>query len=171
MTDFCFFQVRIHSRECTLLRAVHPYTLLLCKCLLRHLLTQTHPLHILRWLLHLCIHHVTVNSSQINPKPHLSADIPAQICASTSGAWPVASDVLSISWCSGVHAHAATHVCGPSGSECTYGLLPHGSGVPSGLHRDGGQRVWCWCSLHSRQQRQPPSEYPARNHSNFPSVL
>lgn len=69
------------------------------------------------------------------------ADIPAQICASASGAWPVASDVLPLPWGSGVHAHAATHVCGPGGSECTHGLLSHGSRVPCRLHSDGGRRL------------------------------
>lgn len=83
--------------------------------------------------------HCSQLSQQVNWKSTcLSADIPAQICASTSGAWSAASDVLSLPWGSGVHAHAAPHVCGPGGSECPHGLLSHGSCVPSRLHSDGG---------------------------------
>lgn len=89
-----------------------------------------------------------------------SADIPAQICASTSGAWSGASDVLSLPWCSDVHAHAATNVCWACGPKCPHGLLSDGSRVPPWLNSDGGQRLWCWCSLHSRQQCFHPSEYP-----------
>lgn len=91
------------------------------------------------------------------------ADIPAQICASTSGAWSVASDVLSLPWCSGVHAHAATHACWASGSECPHGLLPHGNRVPAWFNSDGGRWLWCGCSLQCRQQRFHPSEYSQRS--------
>lgn len=88
----------------------------------------------------------------------LSADIPAQICASTSGAWPVASDVLSLSWCSGVHAHAAAHVCWACGPERPHGLLSRGGCIPAWINSDDGRRLWCWCSLHRRHQRFHPSE-------------
>lgn len=70
-----------------------------------------------------------------------AADIPAQIRASTSGAWSDASDVLSLPWCSGVHAHAATHVSWAGGSECPHGLLSHGTYVPPWFNSDGGQRL------------------------------
>lgn len=99
--------------------------------------------------------------SRFKPLICVSADIPAQICASTSGAWSVASDVLSLPWCSGVHAHAATYVCWASGPECPHGLLPHGSSLPPWFNSDGGRWIWCWCSLHSRQQCFHPSEYPS----------
>lgn len=99
--------------------------------------------------------------SRFKPLISVSADIPAQICASTSGAWSVASDVLSLPWCSGVHAHAATYVCWASGPECPHGLLPHGSSLPPWFNSDGGRWIWCWCTLHSRQQCFHPSEYPS----------
>ncbi len=103
---------------------------------------------------------LTMNSFKLVFSISVSADIPAQICASTSGAWSGASDVLSIPWYSGVHAHAAAHACWASGPECPHGLLSHGSRVPHWFNSDGGGGLWCWCSLHSRQRCFHPSEYP-----------
>lgn len=93
----------------------------------------------------------------------LCADIPAQICASTSGAWSGAADVLSLPWPSGVHAHAATHAGGSGGPECPHGLLPHGSRLPPWINHDGGQRLRRRRSLHSRQQRLHPRECLRQN--------
>lgn len=99
-----------------------------------------------------------------NLKPvSASADIPAQICASTSGAWSGASDVIPLPWCSGVHAHAASYACWAGGPECPHGLLPHGSCVPAWLNSDSGWRLWCWSSLLGRQQRFHSSECPPRS--------
>lgn len=83
---FSVFQVHIHSRPSTLRRALHLYTLLLCKCLLRHLHTQTHPLHILRWLLHPCIHgyiHVYLLPLQQSSQ-HVNLTTCAPVCRYTS---------------------------------------------------------------------------------------
>lgn len=87
------------------------------------------------------------------------ADIPAQICASTSGAWSDASDVLSLPWCSGVYAHAASHGCWTSGTKCPHGLLSHGGHVSAWLNSNGGQWLRRRRSFHRRQQRFHPSEF------------
>lgn len=50
-----------------------------------------------------------VNSSIQLFCSHVSADIPAQIYAPTSGAQSGGTYVLSLPWCPDVYAHAATY--------------------------------------------------------------